>query len=318
MLRQTCRSLSSVEDVEITLFRDARLHLREPKSFGHSAPTRVVPIHNDGQLYLYLRSEPGKHDATILIAPDDALYMVWNHVRHCGGNIFISGREFLLVACSKHATSRWLQAYGVRAPRGIVLKRNTPLAVNFRYPAIIKPVYGCGSQGVRKVEGPDDAGLDDAWRAECAYQDLRLEQFIPGQPASVGAIVGMIETVFLPPCFQRIDSQNNFDYCGGALIEDLNLVERAHDLAAQALAALPPALGYVGFDIIFGEARDGSQDYVIEVNPRFTTSFAALMGHVAGPEFSLMGALIDLIEGRPAKIRWKDEPLSFAVDEFES
>ena len=215
MLRQTCRSLSSVEDVEITLFRDARLHLREPKSFGHSAPTRVVPIHNDGQLYLYLRSEPGKHDATILIAPDDALYMVWNHVRHCGGNIFISGREFLLVACSKHATSRWLQAYGVRAPRGIVLKRNTPLAVNFRYPAIIKPVYGCGSQGVRKVEGPDDAGLDDAWRAECAYQDLRLEQFIPGQPASVGAIVGMIETVFLPPCFQRIDSQNNFDYCGG-------------------------------------------------------------------------------------------------------
>jgi tyramine---L-glutamate ligase len=65
-------------------------------------------------------------------------------------------------------------------------------------------------------------------------------------------------------------------YRGGSLIREPVLAERATSLALRAIETLPPALGYVGVDLVLGEAPDGSDDVVIEVNPRLTTSYVGL------------------------------------------
>jgi predicted ATP-grasp superfamily ATP-dependent carboligase len=43
-----------------------------------------------------------------------------------------------------------------------------------------------------------------------------------------------------------------------------------------AVECLPPTVGYVGIDLVLGPAADGSEDVVIEVNPRLTTSYVGL------------------------------------------
>ena len=51
---------------------------------------------------------------------------------------------------------------------------------------------------------------------------------------------------------------------------------RAERLAQKAIRALPGAWGFVGVDLILGNAEDGSRDVVLEVNPRLTTSYVGL------------------------------------------
>ena len=39
---------------------------------------------------------------------------------------------------------------------------------------------------------------------------------------------------------------------------------------------MPPTVGYVGVDLVLGREPDGSEDVVIEINPRLTTSYVGL------------------------------------------
>ncbi len=51
---------------------------------------------------------------------------------------------------------------------------------------------------------------------------------------------------------------------------------RATALATRALNSLPPIIGYVGVDMVLSERSTAHNDYVIEVNPRLTTSYVGL------------------------------------------
>ena len=90
-----------------------------------------------------------------------------------------------------------------------------------------------------------------------------------------------------------------------------DLANRASQLAERALDALPPALGYVGVDLILGKARDGSQDNVIEVNPRMTTSYVGL--REATPD-NLAKAMLENFTGRSSTPRFPDRSVEFASD----
>jgi predicted ATP-grasp superfamily ATP-dependent carboligase len=90
-----------------------------------------------------------------------------------------------------------------------------------------------------------------------------------------------------------------------------DLARRAVQLSARAIAALPAKLGYVGIDLVLGEAADGSADYVIEVNPRLTTSYVGLRRAAEG---NLAAALVAVAEGRPAHLTFRAQPLEFLSD----
>ena len=67
-------------------------------------------------------------------------------------------------------------------------------------------------------------------------------------------------------------------------------------LAPSAVEAVPGLAGYVGIDLVLGERADGSNDWVIEINPRLTTSYLGLRALLA--EGNLAEMLVRVVGGQ--------------------
>ena len=91
-----------------------------------------------------------------------------------------------------------------------------------------------------------------------------------------------------------------------------NLTERALRLSVQALNVVPDLRGYVGVDMVLGLLPDGSQDSVIEINPRLTTSYIGLR---ALAKFNLAEVLINIALGKGTNpLKWRTGPIHFHSD----
>jgi predicted ATP-grasp superfamily ATP-dependent carboligase len=210
-------------------------------------------------------------DATILIAPefDDILLKTARLVSASGGRLISPVPEFIRMTADKQQTCEALATAGVPVPAGRLLEPDEPLPADVTYPAVLKPVNGAGSQDTYLVSGPFDRPPAYAW-------PRRVESFVPGLAASVAILCGPNGRMPLVPCKQRISEDGRLRYLGGELPLTAGLADRARALAERALAAMPPTVGYVGVDLVLGREPDGTQDAVIEINPRLTTSYAGL------------------------------------------
>ncbi len=225
-------------------------------------------------------------DRTVIIAPEfeGILLGLSQKVTDLGGCLLSPSPAFIEVASDKQATVEHLLRAGVRVARGTVLMPGERCPAGFAYPAVLKPFDGCGSLGIHSVDA--DALVPGAAGA------YRLEELVQGVPASVAVLCGSDRTVPLEPCVQRL--QGDFSYAGGALPLRAELRNRASRLALAAVSALPPAAGYVGVDMVLGEAEDGTRDVVMEINPRYTTSYVGLR---AATDANLAGCSLAVSNG---------------------
>ncbi|HEX4415498.1 MAG TPA: ATP-grasp domain-containing protein [Lacipirellulaceae bacterium] len=242
-------------------------------------------------------------DVTILIAPelDGILWKLARRVIAAGGKLLSPSPEFIRIAADKQRTCESLRKAGVPVPEGRVLESDEPLPGDFPYPAVLKPIDGAGSQDTYFVRDAHDAPPAYAWQR-------RLERFIPGMAASVGTLCGPAGNFGLMPCKQRISDDGRFRYLGGELPLPAGLAERAQTLGAKSIAALPATVGYVGIDLLLGREPEGSEDFVIEVNPRLTTSYVGLR---AAARSNLAEAMLNVARGESAAIEYGDRPLEF-------
>jgi predicted ATP-grasp superfamily ATP-dependent carboligase len=242
-------------------------------------------------------------DATILIAPEiDGI--LWNAARRAisaGGRLFSPSPEFIRIAANKQRTCEVLQAAGVPVPEGRVLESDEPVPAQFPYPAVVKPLDGAGSQDTYFVRGPHDSPPAYAWRR-------RLERYVPGLSASAAMLCGPSGRIGLMPCTQRISDDGRLRYLGGELPMAVGLAERARGLADRALAAMPATTGYVGVDLVLGREPDGSEDVIIEVNPRLTTSYVGLR---AATRTNLAEAMWRVARGELRRVEFADRPIEF-------
>ena len=119
-----------------------------------------------------------------------------------------------------------------------------------------------------------------------------------------------------------MSKDGRFQYHGGVVPVPEVLAERAARLARRAVAPIGGLCGYVGVDMILGDAPDGSSDVAIEINPRLTTSYVGLC---ALAESNLAAAMLAAVRGdtipsavlRPGRIRFnrlrRSEGLSFRL-----
>jgi predicted ATP-grasp superfamily ATP-dependent carboligase len=189
----------------------------------------------------------------------------------------------------------------VPVPVGIALEPDAPLPMDFEYPAVIKPVDGAGSQDTYMVSGRYDRPPAHAWRR-------RLERYVPGLAASVAVLCGPNGCVTLEPCKQRISEDGRLRYLGGELPLSVGLAERARALAERAVAAMPPATGYVGVDLVLGREPDGSADAVLEINPRLTTSYVGLR---AAATINLAESMWQIANGNMRPIEFSRQSIEF-------
>jgi predicted ATP-grasp superfamily ATP-dependent carboligase len=238
-----------------------------------------------------------------LIAPefDGHLHDTAQSAVNGGGKLISPGPEFIRIAAEKHQTCERLAAKGVNVPRGVLLEPDEPLPTQFPYPAVLKPNNGAGSQDTYLVSGRYDAPPAYAW-------PRRLEQFVPGLAASVSFLCGKDKRVPLAPCAQRLSDDGRFRYLGGRLPLAAGLETRAVAIASRALDSMPAAHGYVGVDLVLGRDPHGSEDAVIEINPRMTTSYVGLR---AATDVNLAEAMLSLAAGDERPITFQSRPLEF-------
>lgn len=244
-----------------------------------------------------------KADATILIAPefDGILIKLARRVVAAGGKLLSPSPEFIRIAADKHRTCETLRAAGVSTPEGRVLDSDEPLPSDFPYPAVLKPIDGAGSQDTYFVRAAYDVPPAYAW-------PRRLERFVPGMPASAAVLCGPGGHTYLWPCKQRLSDDGRMRYLGGELPLASGLAARARELAQRAVAALPPTVGYIGVDLVLGHNPDGSEDAVIEINPRLTTSYVGLR---AAARSNLADAMWQIAHGDTPTIDYGDRAIEF-------
>jgi tyramine---L-glutamate ligase len=215
-------------------------------------------------------------DYTLVIAPeiDGILATRCAWVEEAGGRLLGPSAQAVRLTGDKLLLGRHWLAHGVPTPPcRLHLPGEPPPSI---FPAVCKPRFGAGSQATFLVHQESDiAAATEQARAE-GCTDLLLQPFVPGQAVSVAWVLGPNHKVPLLPARQRVSDDGRFHYLGGSLPLDEELSERAVALSRRAVDCIPGLLGYVGVDLVLGDAQDGSADWAIELNPRLTTSYIGL------------------------------------------
>src|SRR5216683_3627604 len=244
-------------------------------------------------------------DYTLVIAPEfvDILLTRCRWVLESAGRLLGPSLAAVNLTGDKLEFSRHLRDRGIPTPdsRPIVPGEEPPHAI---FPAVWKPRYGAGSQATFLVTDPEQlrtcVGRADAegWQGEAL-----LQPFVPGKAASVAFLVGRDCRFPLLPAAQRLSNDGRFRYQGGSVPLPVDLARRAVGVAKQAVEAVPDLRGYIGVDVVLGDASDGSSDTVIEIKPRPTTSYVGLR---ALAETNLAEALLRVaINNDVSPVRWR-------------
>jgi predicted ATP-grasp superfamily ATP-dependent carboligase len=248
---------------------DTRLSPRLP-------PCELHPINGDESLWAQWARAADGCDAAIVIAPekDGILAKAVGMLRAADVNVIAGSGDFLRVASDKQQTARSFLAAGVPHPITFLPTDHrsvTRLRLCDRF--IVKPRDGCGTESIVLYEDLD-AAMNSA-----TDNDL-IQGYVPGMPISVAVIASGSSLVVLPAVSQDI-SIADCCYRGGCGPLANDFQRRAGALAQCAIAAMPPsARGFIGLDLVMGD--DASDDVVIEINPRLTTSYVGLRHMIAG------------------------------------
>jgi predicted ATP-grasp superfamily ATP-dependent carboligase len=292
---------AKIPGCRVSLLRDVRL---DTLSFLGCDVVEIQSLSEWGEEFDRLATEA---DWSLVVAPefDRILERTTQRVVAAGGRTLNASPEFIALASNKQRTAERLGTAGIPIPRGVTFPEGqAKLPSDFTYPAVLKPIDGAGSQDIYVAASHRDEPPSYAW-------ERRLEEFKPGRAASVAAICSAAGMTMLPPCSQRLSDDARMTYLGGALISEPGLAERASLLAQRALAAMPPAVGFVGVDLVIGSSAHGEDDAVIEINPRVTTSYVGLRQAV---DQNLAQMLLKAVNGEPVAITIRNPNIEFAAD----
>lgn len=305
MVTAVMDDFSRVPEATAVTLEDARLAIERPAAERGRYRAVATAAERDAQF----DAEVCQADGVLLIAPetDGILTRLARRVEELGGRLLSPPSEFCAWATDKSAVAATMIAAGAPLPEGVRLQPSDPWPQDFPAPAVLKPNDGCGSQGVRRLDDlsrdarPQEVDLRDAtvWR---------LERFVPGEAASVLVLWGPTTRAVLCGFMQTLSDDGTFQYLGGAGPLSSNLQQRLERLVDRVFEPLPEWQGFIGLDVVLGPAEDGSSDYLIEVNPRLTTSYVAARAMYCT---NLMQLLLDVVDGRSAELVSRNGTLRF-------
>lgn len=306
MVRAIAADFAALGVTQVVALRDSRLDAFELPA------CHVQQVRSADEERAAVCALSADSDYTLLIAPelDGALLARCGEVEAGGGRLLGPPADFVAVAADKHAAAERLRSAGLPAPEGIAIGEGDRLPRDFPLPAVLKRRDGAGSQQTWRIETVADLAAIDIKRSGNGI-GCRLERWAPGLPASAAVLCGPENALVLPACWQRLSHDGRLRYLGGSLSLEASLDARARSLAEAAVRAIGPACGYVGVDLVLGEPADGSEDTVIEVNPRLTTSYIGLRRAARG---NLAQALLAVARGETPALSFSPGKVEFTAE----
>jgi len=293
MLRTILADFRDWGKATVTTTRDHRL-----TAFSLPAD-RVVDLDSSDH-YETLKQLTKECTAALIIAPESggilerlSLLMEQQRVQLLG-----SSPGSIARAANKWDCYRLFHQAGLATPDTwcVSIKNAIKTAEEIGYPLVLKPIDGVGCEGVGLIN--DTASLLLALEKHSCYKDhLLLQRYIKGHHVSVSLLIAEDAITCLSLNKQSIQIGSSFSYQGGEIPFICGRQKEAFDLAKRAATLLHGLKGYVGVDMLITDKGC----YLIEINPRLTTSYTGLRKVV---NINLAGAIWDAsIEGiLPQKI----------------
>ncbi len=250
--------------------------------------SEVIQVDPDALFWGQWAKIAAECDHAVIVAPesDGKLAQGIGMLRSQGVDVIASSGDFLRTTSDKSLTSKVLHGAQIAHPLTMSLtdlrhEKELSGFSNF----VVKPVDGCGTQEIQRFDNFKTA------RAHLK-RGLILQNWCEGRAVSIGLIASSTQQVFLPAVSQSI-CEKTCTYGGGQGPLDADVQRRATVIASRAVNAMPPtAKGFVGLDLLIGDRP--SEDMVIEINPRLTTSYVGLRKMING---NLAARLLDLETG---------------------
>ncbi len=225
--------------------------------------------------YEVLAKLAGQCTAALIIAPesDGILASLSTLMVSNGARLLGSGPGSVAIAADKWACYRLFTQAGLPTPCTCCVGADgaRKAAEKIGFPLVIKPVDGVGCEGIRMI--PDTFSLQSVLRKN-RYSGIRflLQRYIEGNHASACLLVAGNDNLCLSLNRQLIEIGAPFSYQGSEVPFACDKHQAAIELAERAATLVPGLKGYIGVDILI--TTEGC--YLIEINPRLTTSYIGL------------------------------------------
>jgi tyramine---L-glutamate ligase len=286
MLAAIVADMSQIAETVVPL--DARFETALGRLVTSAPTVKMFRIEPDKSIWSQWVDAARGCDSAIVVAPerDGMLSQAVAMLRAGGVDVIAGSGDFLRAASDKLQTAKVLLAAGIAHPRYVAtsdMRYESEVATSSRF--VMKPRDGCGTQHIQT--------FNDYLAALAELTDDKiLQPWVDGRAISISLIANGSGQTFLPAVSQELSS-GTCEYTGGIGPLDEDIQRRATLLAARVIAAMPPtARGFVGLDLLIGERP--SEDCVIEINPRLTTSYVGLRRMIQG---NLAARLVELESG---------------------
>lgn len=192
-------------------------------------------------------------DAGLVIAPDELLPGFLKTLEESGTTNLGSSPKAALLSADKLACTRRLEEAGI--PVVEIADPDDPGTGPF----VLKPRFGCASEGMELVENlPEHLG------------DRIATRYCQGEALSVSLIAAGDRVLPLTINKQLVCVEAGFEYRGGIVPYHTDREEEILKAAGMAARALGLS-GYAGIDIVVGDLPR-----IVDVNPRPTTSIVGI------------------------------------------
>ncbi len=210
-----------------------------------------------------------KVDAVLPIAPesDDILEMLSQIVLDQKKILLGSTPEVIKQTTSKKHTIDILAAHNMPVIETHFVDESTDYLESDRA-WIVKPDKGVGSEQIFICHSNSEI-------SEAASQCERaiVQPYKKGKAASISMLCDQGQSVIIGYNEQMIETSNNcLKFIGSKVNGLLEYKDQFDQFASSIAKALPTLRGYVGIDLIINK----DQIFIIEINPRLTTSYVAL------------------------------------------